>query len=148
MKQTPIPLEEIRKSRLPVRNVNLEHKENLSSLDNFAIWITSHIGTMGFFFIVVAWTAGWVLWNVFAPKEFQFDPYPAFVLWLFVSNMIQIILMPLIVIGQNLQGRHAEFRAQADFEVNTKAEREIENILIHLEYQEDVLEEIRKKVGA
>ncbi len=43
--------------------------------------------------------------------------------------MIQMFLMPLIMIGQNLQGRHAEARAEADFEVNIKAEREIENEL-------------------
>ena len=46
--------------------------------------------------------------------------------------MIQICLMPLIMLGQNLQGRHAEARAQADFEVNTKAEREIEAIRLHV----------------
>ena len=47
--------------------------------------------------------------------------------------MIQIFLMPLVLVGQNLQSRHAEARAEADFEVNTKAEREIEAILLHLE---------------
>jgi uncharacterized membrane protein len=47
--------------------------------------------------------------------------------------VIQIFLMPLVLVGQNLQSRHAEARAEADFEVNTKAEREIEAILLHLE---------------
>jgi hypothetical protein len=41
--------------------------------------------------------------------------------------------------GQNLQGRHAEARAQADFEVNTRAEREIEAIRLHLKSQSDVV---------
>jgi uncharacterized membrane protein len=79
----------------------------------------------------------------------RFDPYPAFVLWLFMSNMIQIFLMPLIMIGQNMQSKHAEARAQADFEVNTKAELEIETILIHLENQNKliltILEKLQKK---
>jgi len=43
--------------------------------------------------------------------------------------------MPLIMIGQNLQGRHAEARAESDFEVNIKAEAEVETILLHLEQQ-------------
>lgn len=80
-------------------------------------------------------TISWLLWNSVGPKELRFDSFPAFVLWLFISNMIQIMLIPLIMIGQNLQGRHAEARAEADFEVNTKSEREIEAILMHLENQ-------------
>jgi uncharacterized membrane protein len=47
--------------------------------------------------------------------------------------------MPLIMVGQNLQGRHAKARAEADFEVNTKAEREIEAILMHLERENHLL---------
>jgi len=81
----------------------------------------------------------WLGWNTLAPAGVRFDPFPAFVLWLFLSNMIQIFLMPLIMVGQNLQGRHAEARAEADFEVNTKAEREIEAILLHLEAQNDLI---------
>jgi uncharacterized membrane protein len=97
---------------------------------------------MGFFLIIFGWTVLWLSWNMFAPQHVRFDPYPAFVLWLFISNMIQIFLMPLIMIGQNLQGRHAEARAEADFDVNTKAELEIETILLHLENQNKVMLEI------
>jgi uncharacterized membrane protein len=101
---------------------------------------------MGFFFVIFIWTTGWLGWNSLAPKEVRFDPFPAFVLWLFISNMIQIFLMPLIMIGQNLQSDHAEVRAEADFEVNTKAEREIETILMHLENQNEIIMEILKKM--
>ena len=146
MKKIPLSLEEIKKFRKPLRNVNREHKEKLSVLDLFAVWITEHIGTMGFFLFIFFWTVIWLGWNVLGPKEFQFDPYPAFVFWLFISNMIQIFLMPLIMIGQNLQGRHAEARAEADFEVNTKAEQEIETILIHLENQNEMMTEILEKL--
>jgi uncharacterized membrane protein len=81
----------------------------------------------------------WLGWNTLAPSAVRFDPFPAFVFWLFLSNVIQIFLMPLIMVGQNLQGRHAEARAEADFDVNTKAEREIETILLHLEAQSDLI---------
>ncbi len=129
------PLAELRKSRKPIRNANIEFKEHLSQMDRLALWITDHVGSMGFFIIIFIWTAVWLGWNTLAPKEMRFDPFPAFVLWLFLSNMIQIFLMPLIMIGQNLQSRHSEARAEADFEVNTKAEQEIEIILQHLENQ-------------
>jgi len=147
MKKAVKSLEELKNSRKPLRNVNLEHREHLSRLDLFAVWITKNIGTMGFFLIILFWTIFWISWNILAPLESQFDPYPAFVLWLFISNMIQIFLMPLLLIGQNLQAKHSEFRAEADFEVNTKAEQEIETIISHLENQNEALEEIQAKLN-
>lgn len=131
-------LDELKKLRKPIKNINDRHRESFTRLEKFAVWITDHIGTMGFFFIVFFWTAFWLLWNVFAPAAFRFDPFPAFVLWLFISNMIQLFFLPLIMIGQNLQGRHAELRAETDFEINIKAEREIEAILSKLEKQEEL----------
>ncbi|KKW08161.1 MAG: Membrane protein-like protein [Candidatus Kaiserbacteria bacterium GW2011_GWA2_49_19] len=144
--QKPIALAELKKARRPIRNINIEHKERLTELEKFAVWITERVGTMGFFFIIFTWTLLWLGWNIYAPAELAFDPYPAFVLWLFISNMIQILLMPLLLIGQNLQGKHAEARAEAEFETNSKAEREIETILAHLENQNNVLREISKKL--
>lgn len=142
----PLPLAELKRARRPIKNINIEYKERLSELERFAVWITERVGTMGFFLIIFLWTISWLGWNVLAPVELTFDPYPAFVLWLFISNMIQLLLMPLLLIGQNLQGKHASARAEADFEVNTKAEREIGTILEHLENQDNVLQAILKKL--
>jgi len=142
----PLPLQELKKLRKPLRNINIEHKENLSRLEKFAVWITKNVGSMGFFLIIFIWTVIWLLWNTVGPQGLRFDPFPVFVLWLFISNMIQIFLMPLIMIGQNLQGRHSEARAEADFEVNTKAEREIETILMHLENQNELILKILRRL--
>jgi uncharacterized membrane protein len=138
----PKSLEELRKIISPAKNVNVQVKSNLSRLDKAAIWITQHVGTMGFFIIIFCWTAIWLSWNFLAPGSWRFDPYPAFVLWLFISNMIQIFLMPLIMVGQNLQSDHAEARAEEDFEVNKKAETEVEAILMHLENQNQLILQI------
>jgi uncharacterized membrane protein len=135
----PLSHEELKKLRKPIRNVNVEHKKSLSRLEQFAVWITDHVGSMGFFLVIFCWTISWLGWNTLSPKELRFDPFPAFVLWLFVSNVLQIFLMPLIMIGQNLQGRHSEARAESDFDVNVKAEREIETILLHLEQQNELI---------
>jgi uncharacterized membrane protein len=136
-KSQPLSHAELKKLRKPLKNVNVEHREHLSRLERLAIWVTDHIGSMGFFFIIFIWTFCWLGWNTLGPGGLRFDPFPAFVLWLFISNVLQIFLMPLIMIGQNLQGRHAEARAESDFEVNVKAEREIEAILLHLERQNE-----------
>ncbi len=139
-------LEQLKKVRKPVRNVNIEHKKKLKRMDTLAIWITTRVGTMGFFLIIFAWTTLWLFWNSLGPATYRFDPFPAFVLWLFISNMIQIFLMPLIMVGQNLQGEHSEMRAESDYEVNIKAEVEIETILSHLENQNKLILEILKKI--
>jgi uncharacterized membrane protein len=142
-------LKEIREKFGLIPNFQSAYKKNLSNLNKLALWITNNVGSMGFFLIIFIWTVLWLGWNTLAPKELRFDPFPAFVLWLFLSNMIQIFLMPLIMIGQNMQSDHADARAQNDFEVNTKAEAEIETILLHLEDQNkliiQILEELKQK---
>ena len=131
-----------------IKNANISHHERLSPLEKLAVLVTQKIGTMGFFFIIFAWTVFWLSWNILGPKELRFDPYPAFVLWLFISNMIQLHLMPLIMVGQNIQGKHASLRAEYDFQTNRKAEREIEAILLHLEKQQELLLSMQRKLNA
>ena len=142
-----LSLAEFRKRRRRFRNVNNEASNNLSLLDRLACLITDRVGTMGFFFIVVFWTVIWLAWNLLAPPRLQFDPPTAFVLWLFISNLIQLLLMPLIMVGQNIQGRHSELRAESDLDVNMKAEAEIEIVLEHLEYQNALLIAMVEKLG-
>lgn len=50
------------------------------------------------------------------------------------------------MIGQNIQGKHAELRADHDFETDRKAEKEIEAILIHLENQQELSLDILKRI--
>ncbi len=131
---------------MAVRNPNAEHQESLSNLERLALFATEHIGSMGFFFLLLTITLCWILWNTYGPIEAQFDPFPAFVLWLFISNILQLLLMPLLMIGQNLQGRHAEVRAEADFELNVRAEKEIQKILSHMEKQDKLALEILRRI--
>lgn len=142
----PASLEEFRRHRRPLRNIHKEVHENLGPLARLAVWTTSRVGTMSFFLIILGWTVAWLGWNLLAPKSLRFDPPMGFVLWLFISNLIQILLMPLIMVGQNVQGAHAEARAEHDLEINVKAEREIEIILEHLDYQNSILMQMVAKL--
>ena len=99
---------------------------------------------MAFFFCIMGWTVLWSGYNILASEVpalhwKSFDPFPAFVAYLLISNVIQILLMPLIMVGQNVQGRHTEIRAQLDFEINQKAEQEIMVVLRHLEHNTDLV---------
>ena len=142
----PLKIDELKSRRQAYIKTLKKDTENISKLDKLALWITEHVGSMLFFVIIFLWTTLWLGWNLFAPETLRFDPYPAFVLWLFISNMIQLFLMPLIMIGQNLQSNHADARAETDLKINELAEIENETILIHLENQNEIILQILKHI--
>ena len=126
------------------RNVNTVYEKSLNTIDRLAIAITNRVGSFGFFLIIAGWTVVWTGYNLLASEVpalhlRAFDPFPAFVAYLLISNVIQILLMPLIMVGQNLQGRHSETRAELDFQVNLKNEISLTEVLRRL----DVLESER-----
>jgi len=145
-KHTPPTLAELREHRKPLKNIRKEARLFFSSLDKFALLITHGVGTMGFFFFLTLWTIVWLLWNLYGPIGMRFDPAPAFVIWLFASNILQLVLLPLIMVAQNLEGKFAERRAQEDFEINKKAEHEIEVIIAHLENQSELMLEVIRRL--
>jgi uncharacterized membrane protein len=130
----------------PARNVNVELERSLSPTDRLAVWVTDRVGSMGFFFVVAGWTILWLGWNTVGPAQLRFDPGPAFVVWLFISNLLQLHLMPLIMVGQNLQDRYGELVASADFDISQRTEAEVEAILQHLTNQNALMLEILKRI--
>lgn len=145
-KHNPPTLAELRRERKPIINDRLEHWRTLSASERFAVYMHHHVGSLGFFFLILFWTLGWLAWNMLAPDYYRFDPAPAFVIWLFASNILQLILLPVIMVGQNIESRAAEWRAQMDFEINQKAEHEIEVVIAHLENQNELLLELVRKI--
>ncbi|MEK7461917.1 MAG: DUF1003 domain-containing protein [Patescibacteria group bacterium] len=145
-KHNPPTLAELRQSRKLIKNDRIQHLMSLSVSERLAVFVHSHVGSVGFFLLLLFWTIFWLAWNIFAPMEYRFDPAPAFVIWLFTSNIIQLILLPVIMVGQNIEGRASEWRAQTDFEINKKAEHEIEVIIAHLENQNELLLELIRKI--
>lgn len=89
--------------------------------------VTAAVGTMYAFYLFAVVMGGWILWQG-ALSTRPFDPFP-FAFLLFLGNIVQLLLMPLIMVGQNVQAAHADARSEADYEVNVRAEAEIERIL-------------------
>ena len=137
--KSPPSLAELRKLRKPLKNVNVVHLERLSKNERIALIITRHVGTMWAAYLFGALTL------VSLPAAIASQNSLVIVAWI-AQTFLQLVLLPIIIVGQNLQGKHSEARAEADFEVNTKAEREIETILQHLEYQNDLILQILRKV--
>lgn len=141
-------IKELRENFHPIENINIIHRRRLRSLERLALFVTEKIGTMGFFFFILAFNLGWILWNIYAPRNLIFDEAFSFLILLFINNILQILFMPLILVGQNLQGRHANLRAEHEYETDVKAEKEIEVILLHLENQQKLLQKIADKMKA
>jgi len=124
-------LESIREKFQSPQNTNKIHKDKLGLQDRIALLVTGAIGTMYAVYAFMLCIAGWMLWQGHLSQK-PFDPFP-FAFLLFLGNIVQLLLMPLIMVGQNIQAKHAELRSQHDFETDQKAEKEIEAILMHLE---------------
>lgn len=130
-----------------IKNPNQIHKTKLRFSDRMALEITNKIGTMAFFGVIFCWTLIWLLWNSFAPEELRFDESPDFLTWLFISNMIQLFLLPLLLISQNIQGKHAELTADNDYKIDLKTEEEMELLHIKIDALTLKIEQLQKLVA-
>jgi uncharacterized membrane protein len=128
---------DIRREFAPIVNTNEVAKNRLSKTDKVALFITKHIGTMGFFYGCTVLVTIPILFPTTLP-----------VIQYISAGFLQLLFLPLIMIGQNLQGRHTELRAQHDYETNVKSEKEIEAILLHLEKQDATMLEILRRIEA
>ncbi len=131
-------------------NINEKHKSQLGLQDRLALVITTAIGTMYAVYFFAVFMAGWMIWQTFLNHK-PFDPYP-FAFLLFLGNIVQLLLMPLIMVGQNIQGRHAEIRSEEEYKTTTTSYKDIEFILKTLEAQNQellkqtkMIEELQKK---
>ncbi len=125
------------KERHHPKNVNAIHRSQLGLQDKIAVTLTAAVGTMYavYFFIIIL--AGWMLWQTKFAEQ-PFDPYP-FAFLLFLGNIIQLLLMPLILVGQNIQNRHAEIRAEEEFKTTESIYKDIEHIIARLDEQDQEL---------
>lgn len=71
-----------------------------------AAWLTNKAGTMTAFYAAAAFQVAWMI----AGQVLGFDPYP-YLFLLLLSSQTQLILMFVIMVGQQVLGREAEHRA-------------------------------------
>lgn len=77
-----------------------------------AAWITQRVGSMWAFYVAVAIQVVWI--GLAAVGLQRFDPYP-FGFLLFLSSLIQLVLMLVIMVGQKVLGRTADRRSEQTF---------------------------------
>jgi uncharacterized membrane protein len=95
------------------------HSASLTYGDKVADRVTSFVGSWTFVAIHALWFFGWILFAV--------EPFPFGLLTMIVS-LEAIFLSTFIMISQNRQSERDRHQAQADYETNLKAKKEIEDV--------------------
>ncbi len=101
--------------------------------DRASAAITNFAGSMKFVYLHTLWFGLWIVVNggimlAMGLGVVPFDPFPFGFLTLVVS-LEAIFLSTFVMIAQNRLAAVADARAQTDFEVNVRAEREVSELL-------------------
>jgi uncharacterized membrane protein len=114
------------------RNVNQEVEKQSSLAERVADRIARYGGSWSFifgFFIVIA---GWAAFNTFHLLFVPFDPYP-FVFLNCILAVLAALQAPVIMMSQNRDAQIDRLRADLDYQINLKAELQIQNLHVKLD---------------
>ena len=138
-----------------IKNWHEQHSETLTFGSRIADKVASNMGSWRFIIIQTIIVAIWMLLNVFAYIS-HWDPYPFILMNLFLSAQAAYLLnllfstqaayaAPIIMMAQNRQNERDRVQAQADYQTNIEAKKEIEALTIKLNSLEvDKLDKIIK----
>ena len=119
-----------------IKNANKEHRNSLTKAQKVALWITTHVGTIDFAIFCIIFVSIPLIWKESMATIFYIS-----------SGYLQLVMLPLIMVGQNLQSKHSEKRSEIDYELNVKSDKQIKNIIDRLYKQEEMLKEILNKLN-
>jgi len=109
------------------KNVNVLHEERMTIGERAADWFAKFAGSWsfisGFMIVLFLWIA---LNSVFLFIK-PYDPYP-FILLNLVLSCLAAMQAPIIMMSQNRQAKRDRIQADHDYEINLKAEKEIEEL--------------------
>ncbi|HYX48221.1 MAG TPA: hypothetical protein VE843_00640 [Ktedonobacteraceae bacterium] len=128
------------------RNVNKVHKEEQAAGGinaKIAVVLTKRVGTMwtAYSFAVLAIIGLFAILGLLTPIV------ALLVAWL-SQTFIQLVLLPIIMVGQNVLGRHAELIADEQYHTTKKTYADIESIMKHLDDQDALILKIVQKLEA
>lgn len=128
-----------------VQNVNLLHKAELAMAgfnQRLAVSITKATGNMlcAYIFAFIA------LLGFPALSAWLGTFVAAYILWL-SSEFIQLVMLPVLSVGQQVLGRHQELMAEEQFKTTQKIDHDIGQVREHLAKQDKVILAIAEKQG-
>ena len=123
-------LQSIRKKNIVTRDTESEFSDTRTFGERLSDRVALIGGSWTFVFVFVCVLIAWIVLNsvilVRSGKQ-AFDPYPYILLNLFLS-MTTAVQAPIIMMSQNRQAEKDRLQAGNDYEVNLKAELEIQRL--------------------
>jgi len=107
--------------------------------ERIAAWITEKVSTMWVVYFTVLFTLSWIALGIWGPLHAA-DPYP-FAFLLFIGNVVQLLLVFVILLGQQVLGRSADKRAMQTYVDAEAILHEVDQLHQHLLKQDEVLNE-------
>jgi len=104
--------------------------------------ITKYAGSWAFILLFLASVSIWVMINNYL-KESSFDPFPYILLNLALS-FLAAIQAPIILMSQNREEQRDRKRAELDYAINKKAEKEVANVQKDLEEIKSLIKKIKR----
>ena len=95
-----------------------KHEDSLKAHERVILWIATGVGSTAFLVFCVLLS--------FTPIVF---PSTLAIVQFISSGFLQLVLLPIIVIKQVLDARHDKIRADEEYKINLKAEKDMEEIL-------------------
>jgi uncharacterized membrane protein len=102
-----------------------------------AAWLTQRVGSMWVVYFTTAFVVVWLGAATLGPLH-RLDPYP-FPFLLFIGNVVQLLLVFVILVGQQVLGRAADKRALQTYEDAEAIFEEVIRIQDHLQEQDKIL---------
>jgi uncharacterized membrane protein len=111
--------------------------DRLGLNDRIAAWLTQRVGSMWVVYFTITFVLLWMLLGTFGPLH-RLDPYP-FAFLLFIGNVVQLLLVFVILVGQQVIGRAADRRSLQTYEDAEAIFEEVSRLHDHLEEQDRIL---------
>lgn len=123
-------------------NVNEVHAQERQGInDKIAVFLTSVVGSMptAYSFIVLALIGLFAILGILTPLV------ALLVAWI-SQTLIQLVLLPVIMVGQNVLNRHQELQANEMYLTTQKSYSDLEQVMKHLDAQDDAILEILRRL--
>ena len=103
----------------------------------FAAALTKRVGSMWVVYFTTAFTLAWMALATFGPLH-KLDPYP-FPFLLFLGNVTQLLLVFVILVGQQVLGLAADKRSRRTYQDAEAIFNEVSKLHAHLQKQDIIL---------
>lgn len=99
--------------------------------------VTRNVGSMWSVYLTLLLVLGWIALAALGPLH-NVDPYP-FAFLLFLGNLVQLLLVFVILVGQGVLARTADRRSEQTFQDAENIMREVTRLHPHLQDQDTIL---------